>query len=535
MTILCVPSLEEEPWPTLGAQVCEFITQNLVHGPGDLRGEPARLDDEKRALIYRAYEVFPQGNPQAGRRRFRRVGWSLRKGSAKTELAAWIAACELHPEAPVRCTGWDKRGEPIGGPVRDPYIPLVAYTEEQSEELCYGTLLVVLGEGPLANDFDLGLERILRKKGDGKAVALATAPAARDGARTTFEVFDETHRFTLDRLKKAHRIMLANLPKRLLADPWALEVTTAPTPGEGSVAEATMDYARAVADGHLQDSKLFFFHREASANHDLSTVDGIRAAVVEASGPVAVWSDIEGIVEQWRDPTTDKAELERLWLNRLVQASEKAFDVEVWRSLAKSHIIPDGALVALGFDGSRFDDATAIVMTEVDTGHQSLIGLWEKPPMVDDNWEVPEAEVDAVMHEAFGRWNVWRLYADPRWWEATLARWAGEWGEKRVIAWYTNRLTQMAYSLRSFATAIQAGELSHDGNEDLSRHIGNACRRTLNLRDAEGAHLWVIQKERPDSPFKIDAGMAAVLSNEARIDAIAAGAKVEEEATVMFV
>jgi len=171
----------------------------------------------------------------------------------------------------------------------------------------------------------------------------------------------------------------------------------------------------------------------------------------------------------------------------------------------------------------------------VETGHQSLIGLWEKPPTAKDNWEIPEAEVDAVMHEAFGRWQVWRAYCDPRWWESTLARWAGEWGEKRVIAWYTGRLSQMAYALRAFNTAIQAGELSHDSNEDLSRHIGNACRRTLNLRDAEGAHLWVIQKERPDSPFKIDAAMAAVLSWEARNDAIAAGAKAEEEAGVYFV
>jgi hypothetical protein len=29
-------------------------------------------------------------------------------------IAAWLAACELHPEAPVRCVGWTE-GEPIGG------------------------------------------------------------------------------------------------------------------------------------------------------------------------------------------------------------------------------------------------------------------------------------------------------------------------------------------------------------------------------------------------------------------------------------
>jgi hypothetical protein len=187
--ILTVPALDEQPWPTLGPQVCDFIEAYLVFGPGDLRGEPARLDAEKRALVYRMYEVYPQGHPQAGRRRFKRVAISLRKGSAKTEMAAWIAACELHPDGPVRCDGFDANGQPVGVGVTDPYIPMVAYTEEQSDELAYGALRVILEYSPLAGDFDIGLERIMRSGGDGKAVSLATAPDARDGARTTWQHF----------------------------------------------------------------------------------------------------------------------------------------------------------------------------------------------------------------------------------------------------------------------------------------------------------------------------------------------------------
>src|SRR5512139_2376306 len=101
MTTMIVPSLDKVPWPTLGPQICAFIEENLVFGPGDLRGLPAQLDAEKRALIYRMYEVYPRGHELEGRRRFKRVAISLRKGSAKTELMAWIAACELHPDGPV--------------------------------------------------------------------------------------------------------------------------------------------------------------------------------------------------------------------------------------------------------------------------------------------------------------------------------------------------------------------------------------------------------------------------------------------------
>lgn len=529
MTVLTVPENDDKFYPTLGPQVCAFIEAYLVFGPGDLRGQPAKLDAEKRGLIYRTYEVFPQGHPQAGRRRFKRVAISVRKGVAKTELAAWLAAVELHPDGPVRCDGWDANGQPVGVGVTDPYIPMVAYTEEQSDELAYGALRVILDYSPLANDFDIGIERIMRIGGDGKAVSLSSAPDARDGARTTFQIFDETHRMNTPRLKAAHRTMLANTPKRKLADAWSLEITTAPAPGEGSVAEDTMNYARQVAGGAIKDSRLFFFHRQASDEHDLSTPEGIRAAVIEASGPAAEWSDIDGIVEQWRDPTSDKTYLERVWLNRLVRASERAFDIEKWRTLANAGYRPvPGSLITLGFDGGRWHDSTALVGTEVVTGAQWLIGLWQKPENIDD-WEVPADEVKVAVAGAFETWEVWRMYCDPPYWETTVAEWAGEFGEKRVVEWWTNRQKQMAYAIKSFNTAIAAGDLSHDGNPHLTRHIGNAVRKILNLRDEEGRPLWTIYKERSDSPHKIDAAMAAVLSWEARCDALAAGAGQDQE------
>lgn len=524
MTTLAVPALEENPWSSLGRQVCSFIETYLIHGPGDLRGQPARLDAEKRALVYRMYEVYPADHPHAsGRRRFRRVALSLRKGTAKTELAAWIAAVELHAEGPVRCDGWDADGEPVGAPVTDPYIPMVAYTEEQSEDLVYGALYTILSEGPLASDFDIGIARIMRVRGDGKAVALATAPDARDGARTTFQSFDETHRFTLPRLKAAHRTMLANLPKRRLADPWCLETTTAPSPGEGSVAEDTMTYARSVAAGETDDARLFFFHRQASDAHDLTQPEGLRAAVMEASGPAASWSDIDGICEQWDDPTADRAYLERVWLNRPVQASSQAFDALRWRELANPHEIPDGELITLGFDGARYHDATALVASHVESGYQWLVGLWQPPAKV-EGWEVPYTQVDATVTEAFRRWNVWRMYADLWAWDSWIAQWQGRWGEKRVIGWDTRRIRQMAHALSTYRDAMTSGDISHDGDPTFAEHIGNACKQLTNFTDEDGNKLWLIHKERPDSPFKIDAAMAGALANEARNDAIASGA-----------
>jgi len=506
------------------------MLDRLVYGPGDLRGVRLRdhpPDEEFRALLYRAYEVHPRSGKLAGRRRFKRVALSMRKGTAKTEKAAWIAAAELHPDAPVRCDGWRKVGrrwEPVGVGVRDPYIPMVAYTEEQTEELAYQALLTVIAEGPLADDFDVGLQRIMRLDGAGKAEALATAPDARDGARTTFQHFDETHRLVLPRHRETHQTMLANVPKRWMADAWSLETTTTFTPGEGSVAEGTMDYARAIDAGRVRDARLFFFHRQASDGHDLDTEEGVRAAIVEASGPAAEWSDIDTIVSLWADPTTDRAYFERVWLNRPVKAADQMFDMPAVAALArKGVVVADGAVIALGFDGSRSRDATALIATDVESGFQWPLGIWERPAKARE-WEVPAREVTDAVDLAFDRWEVWRMYADPPYWETVIDELAARHGDTKVVKWYTDRPKPMAHALRGYRNAIAAGEVTHDGDPRFLAHLGNARRRPLNIRDDQGEPLDAVRKERKDSTRFIDAAVAGCLSWEARGDALAAGA-----------
>jgi phage terminase large subunit-like protein len=528
MSVLMVPPLDEVAWPTLGPQVCDWIESFLVHGPGDIRGEPARIDDETRGLIFRMYEVYPKGTKiggrdVSGRRRFTRCGISLRKGTAKTEKAAWIIGAELHPDAPVRCDGFDAKGEPVGVGVRDPYIPLVAYTEEQTEELAYAALKFILEASPLVDDFDIGLERIMRKAGDGKAVALASSPSARDGARTTFQHFDETHHFHSQRLRDAHQAMLANIPKRMLADAWTLETTTAFTPGQNSVAEGTMDYAKQIESGEIDDPRLFYFHRSASAGYDIEKEDDVRQAILEASGPAAAWSNIESIVDLWRNPQTDRAYFERVWLNRPVQSELQAFDVDRFKELEAGGKPEPGTLITLGFDGSRTNDATAIVGTVVETGHQFVVGVWERPPRFEE-WSVPRDEVDEVMADAMETWDVWRLYADPPYWEDAVDDWAGRYGEPKVFRWYTDSYRKMALACRAYRDAILNGEISHDGNKAFIRHIGNARKHELNREDDEGRPLFYIKKERKDSPKKIDIAMAAILSKEAQGDAKSKGA-----------
>jgi hypothetical protein len=533
VTVLIVPPLDERPLPTLGPLVCDFLTERAVFGPGSLKGRPVVLDAEKRAVIYRAYEVWPKGHPRAGRRRFPRVGISWRKGVGKTEFAAWIAYAELHPEGPVRCDGFDRWGRPVGRPVADPYIPMVAYTQEQVADLAYGALMVVVSEGPDADLFDVGLDRIIRLdsrgRADGKAVPLSGSPNARDGARTTHQHFDEPHRMVLPSQLAAHETMLANLPKRPLDDPWSLETTTAGQPGQGSVAEKTHSEAQLIAGGEIERPDLFYFHREAGPGHDLSTLAGRVAAIREASGPAADWSDLDGIAAQWDRPGADLSYLERVWTNRWTRSEEQAFDPARWaarRDLGGR--IEPGALVVAGFDGARFRDATALVVTDVESGLQVLWGLWERPVDAED-WEVPEVEVTAAVDDLMERFDCWKLYADPPHWTETVGSWEARWPDQ-VDEWWTNRPKQMAQAVRAFREAIDARQVSHNGDPDLARHIGNAGRHETRMIDDDGRALFTLRKLHADRKF--DAAMAAVLSWAARLDAIREGVLAARETFV---
>ena len=287
MATLIVPDLDLG-YPTLGPAVKDFIEERLTFGPGSLAGQPAVLDDEKTAALYRAYEVYPRGHELAGRRRFHRVAIEWAKGKAKTEWAAWLAIVELHPEAPARCDGFDAHGNPVGRPVVSPYIPMMAASEEQVSDLAYFVVKAILEESGDADLFDIGLDRILRLDSRGRAagrmVPVAGAPNSRDGALTTFQNFDEPHRLYLPTARAAHETMTQNLTKRPMEDPWSLYTSTAGQPGQNSVEEELRQEAEELVQGIEKEAQLVtaLLSQPLSLPSDTEAIDSTDK---EISGP----------------------------------------------------------------------------------------------------------------------------------------------------------------------------------------------------------------------------------------------------------
>lgn len=539
MAVLQVPVLDIS-FPTLGFQLKQFIEERCVFGPGSLEGEPARLDDEKFALLCRLYEVCPVGHHLASRRRFNRGAVELRKGVAKTEFAAWILFCELHPEAPVRGDGFNPDGSlRQGRPVMSPYIPMMAVTEKQVEELAFGVLKQIVEVCPDSDRFIATDEKIIRLgptgRAAGEAVAVANAPGSRDGARTTCQHFDEPHRLFMPRMREAHETMLQNMPKRPLEDPWTFYTSTAGKPGQNSIQEDVRKEAEDIEKGLVEEPSLFFFGRWAGPEHDdLTSVEKRIAAVADATGPIGEWGpgQFERIAKDYDRKGVDKAYWERVWLNRWRQGGSQAFNMLKVPDLFVGDPIPDGAFVAAGFDGAKFRDATALVITDIETGWQQLLGLWERPDDVEE-WEVPFVEVDQAVDDMMARFDVWRLACDPPYWTAEVAGWALKFPE-RVVEWHTVRKRPMADACRAYAEAIDYNEsvgsapirfAKNAWRDDLVRHMGNTGRRELTLVDDKQQPLWVMQKQDGRLEDKFDAAMAGCLSWTTCLEARRTGAR----------
>jgi hypothetical protein len=509
---------EPGAFPTLGYQVAQWIESYCAIPDGDHAGDPFRLTDEQYRFLLWYYRLVPE----TGRFFFDRGGQLIRPQKwGKGPFSGAMICAEA--AGPVLFDGWNADGDPVGRSWKTPWIQVTAISEGQTDNV-WRALVPMITLGFLIADIpDTGDTRI-NLPGGGKIEPVTSSARSRLGQRLTFAVQDQTESWTKQnggrKVADTQRRNLAGMSGR-----W-LETGNAWDPGEESVAQQTRE---SEATGvHFDDVEpgIGSIRNKRERRKMLRKVYGDSA--LDRGG----WVDLERIEAEiiellQRDPS----QAERYFLNRKEAAEDAAFDADRWASLANStSVVADQALVTIGVDGARFRDALAIVATEVQTGFQWPLGIWERPELAGDDYEHPMDEVDIVMLAAMERFDVWRVYCDPQWIEALIDRWAGRWGEK-IVNWFTNRPKPMAFALRAYKTAQIAGELSHDGDAQFARHIANARRKNISVVDDEGKPMWIIGKNYPMSPLKIDAAMAGCLSWEARGDAIAAGAPAKEKRT----
>jgi hypothetical protein len=498
--------LWEPPEWTLGVGVAEWAEAYLRVPSGPDYGSPLRLSGWQMRALADFYAL-----DEAGRFLYRRGQIRLSKGQGKSPWAAVVALAELC--GPSTFDGWDALGEPVGRAPAAPLVQICAVSEDQAANT-YGALHSMLAESPLLDEarIDLGMTRTILRGRPGRIDVVTASAPSREGQPISFAVCDEVHIWAKSnggrKLYNAIRRNATKMGGRILS------TTNAYDPGAESVAEL-VEASAATTPGTMLYGPQYEAHNVELGNRE-SLLEGLRRVYRHAP-----WVDVERVAADCMDPDTPAEDVVRFFLN--VNA---ASDSVLCESPAVSgDELEPGAPIAVGFDGSRTSDATAVVAVHMETGTAYLLGYWERPWATPRaaRWEVPRHEVAAVVESLFGRYTVARMKADPAYWQEELAGWQRRYGRDvvdRMPVWQTAVVDR---AVEAAQTALAAGTfkiaaLGDELDEVLRAHL---ARCHVTRRHAGSRVLRTLTK--PDDGGRIDAAAAAVYAWQARLEAQSKG------------
>jgi hypothetical protein len=511
---------EDGEFPTLGYDVGEWIEANLVVPDGYRQGEPFLLTDEMWRFLLHFYRLYPHAAPWPAEFGLVHTGGQLRR-SQKWGKDPFGGAALALAEAlgPTRFDGWNAAGDPVGRPYPTPLIVCLGTSEDQTDNT-YRPLLSMIRHGSLVDlpGMDAGETRVVLPSG-GKIEPVTTSAKARLGAPMTFVVITESHLFTLQggfrRVCGAVKRNVAGMDGR-----W-VELTNAWDPTEGSEAQVTAEAG---------DPRVYVDTIEPNRVDDLLDDEALYAELLRQYGDSARerggWVNIRGrIFDEVRSNRYLESDRRRFFLNEIVVGESVFVDPTRWDLQARDELLAPKEPVALGFDGSKYRDATALVASRLSDARLFEIAVWERPPDAVKDWRVPSVEVDQKVRDVFGAYQVAVMFADPYRWQDYLDAWAAEFGADRVVEFPTNQEQRMDRAIERFQTAFANLEITHNGALLTTAHFKNAVIvKGARKKPRPGEELalatnYMKLAKRGDGLW-IDAAVAGVLAHEARAYAV---------------
>lgn len=528
--------------PSLGFLFADWATAHCTVTAGVYRGAPFVMDGWQLRCALGHYEVKPRatvdplklndpfvyrrsiivGPQKSGKSPFG-AALVLNEAVGPSLFDGWAKGGERYRCADHGCDcGWEyayEPGDPTGRPREQALIGLMATAEDQVDNV-YGPLQEFVRGGPLDAIVKVR-EGFMRLPNAGRIDVMTAAAKSKLGKPLTFALGDESGLYTGNTLKawQTTRRGVSGTQGRTLelTNPWdPMENSAAQIAFESRAKDIFRYYRKPPADlsyGNKADRhKIHKFVYQESPWVNVSDIDAEAAELVE----------------------TDPTQAERFFGNRLVQGLGSFMPEALWDATERPTEVADKALISLGFDGSRSGDWTALRAETVDGyrftptyGPDSRPTVWNPAEWPDGR--IPRSEVDAAVREVFARFTVQRLYCDPFHWETQADQWADDFGEDRVVMWFTNRATQMYAALVRYLEDAAEKVTFHDGDPQARAHAMNARKRAKTISGIGDAYLL----GKPSEHQKIDILMADVLAHEAAADARAAGTTSPAYAYVM--
>lgn len=513
------PEYENE-FPTLGYDVGEWIEKHCVIPDGYRQGEPYKLTDEMWRFLLHFYRLDEEAEPWPGPISFRYTGGQLRR-SQKWGKDPFGGAALNWAQAlgPTTFDGWNAKGEPVGRPYPTPLQVCLGTSEDQTDNT-WRPLLAMARLGPivdLKDVLEVGQTKVDLASG-GRIEPATTSAKARLGAPMSFVTITESHLFTLQggyrRVAGAVKRNVAGMDGR-----W-IELTNAWDPTEGSEAQVTAESG---------DKDVLLDTVESRRVEDLSDDDALYRELLRQYGDSARerggWVNIKGrIFNECRSQRHMEADRRRFFLNEIVVGESVFVDPVRWDLHANPELLKAKEPIALGFDGAKYRDATALIASRMSDAKLFELRIWERPENAPPDWRVPSAAVDKFVREAFGAYQVLMLFADPYRWQDYLDNWSNAFPD-RVAEFPTNQEQRMDRAIERFTTAFGNNEITHDGSELLTAHAKNAvlvkgARKKPRPGEEELLQTHYLKMAKRGDGLLIDGSVAAVLAHEARAHAI---------------
>jgi len=372
--------------PTKGARVVKFIEKFCVHGEGDYFGEPFKLDDWQKAIIYELYEQNTDGS-----RRYREALIGLSKGNGKTALAACIGLYEL-----------------LGSGVTSPLVAVAAASYEQAN-LVFGTMKTMCDESKFLSEMvDTYENEIQVKNAPGRAYRVAAKAGTADGGRNSCLIADEIHEWANINQERVHYVLSNNTAKR--KDGLVLNITTA---GYNLDSLAGRLYQRGLKKetGESEDPEFYFKWIGAKEGEDYEDKEVWRRVNPAIDNN---WWPLENLNRRFKSLPLN--EFQRYHLNQWTRTEEESWlPPSAWDNCLGEVIFDPNIDTFVGVDMALHHDSVAIVHGQ--KNKQDKIILDAKIWHPDDYDVIDIQEVEAYILELCKQYKVKEVAYDPAFFE----------------------------------------------------------------------------------------------------------------------
>ncbi len=484
---------------TWGRRVARWLELAVVHGEGDLEGEPFVVRPDQQDFLDRWYAIDDDG-----RWIHDRAYLELPKGEGKTMLLAALAIEHLlgptrrvlgkrRPNVVVAANAVRQAGVKRGGKHRD--------DPEDWGDGIFGRIGQILTHEncPLSDAVKVFGDRITLRDEPGAIRVIPSRASTVDGGLPTLYVADEVQDWTGSAAEAFDRV--GNSTTKSTGG----RVLAASTPGAyvgaPSVGWRLRHYADRLDSGEIDDPHFLWHHSEASDHWDLTDPEQRAQAILEASPSLTPDSPrLDRLVRRYDEiPNPD---YRRFHLSQWVQASDDTWlsrHPGAWDRCTAPDLEPQGE-TWIGIDVSLRNDMTAVSWTS------PVEGRWPTRTRVFEpsaaSGVVDHVSVMQFVRSLFDRpdLDVKAAGYDPRFWEVPAQMLLDE---GYLMIEMPQTTTRMIPACGHALQLITQGQVAHDGDPIFAQHVHAAAKR-------EYDNGWTLSKAK--SGRHIDALIASIIA-----------------------